>query len=192
MGDSCSFDKNTPYGICDPWACSPTCFFKRIELGFYSHRSHRFAQMRCVPHAKESVRIGEITSRSVGGASPCHFFKHESRESYECRYVKRLWRLESHEICRRPTDQREVMSTEERLWFPLSSHYLPSISGASHVITSPSVSGASHVIREISNTSGVSSQWSFDRFARFVFFKITASVCICQWGFAESRKITSC
>lgn len=138
--------------------------------------------MRCAPHAKESVRIGEITSRSVGGASPCHFFKHESRESYECRYVKRLWRLESHEICRRPTDQREVMSTEERLWFPLSSHYLPSISGASHVITSPSVSGASHVIREISNTSGVSSQWSFDRFARFVFFKITASVCFCQWA----------
>ena len=34
MGDSCSFDKNTPHGhlsICDLWACSPTCFFKRIE-----------------------------------------------------------------------------------------------------------------------------------------------------------------
>ena len=45
MGDSCSFDKNTPHGICDPWALSPTCFFKRIECLGYSHRSHRFAQI---------------------------------------------------------------------------------------------------------------------------------------------------
>ena len=61
--------------LCDLWACSPTCFFKRIERLGYSHRSPRFAQMRCVPYAKESVpisedpsvRIGEITSlRSVG------------------------------------------------------------------------------------------------------------------------------
>ena len=150
---------------------------------------HRCVALRMRKNPCASVKLPPV--RSVG-LRRVIFFEHESRESYECRYVKRLWRLESHEICRRPTDQREVMSTEERLWFPLSSHYLPSISGASHVITSPSVSGASHVIREISNTSGVSSQWSFDRFARFVFFKITASVCICQWGFAESRKITSC
>ena len=45
--------------LCDLWACSPTCFFKRIERLGYSHRSPRFAQMRCGPHAKESVRIGE-------------------------------------------------------------------------------------------------------------------------------------
>ena len=31
--------------LCDPWACSPTCFFKRIERLGYSHRSHRFAQI---------------------------------------------------------------------------------------------------------------------------------------------------
>ena len=41
---------------------------------------------------------------------------------------------------------------------------------------------ASHVIREILNTGGVSFQWSFVRFVRFVFFKIStrmASVLIC-------------
>ena len=59
MGDSCSFDKNTPHGICDPWTCSPTCLFKRIERLGYSHRSRRFAQMRCVPHAKKFVPIRE-------------------------------------------------------------------------------------------------------------------------------------
>ena len=31
--------------LCDLWACSPTCFFKRIERLGYSHRSHRFAQI---------------------------------------------------------------------------------------------------------------------------------------------------
>ena len=60
---------------CDPWATTPHLSFQaHWALSFYSHRSRRFPQMRCVPHAKESVRIGEITSRSVGGASPCHFF----------------------------------------------------------------------------------------------------------------------
>ena len=35
---------------------------------------------------------------------------HESHESIECRYKKRLWRLESHETRRSPTDHREVMT----------------------------------------------------------------------------------
>ena len=86
--------------LCDLWACSPTCFFKRIERLGYSHRSPRFAQMRCVPYAKESVRIGEtcLFKRierlvftptdladfhrflpSVGGASPCLTFFGKSR-----------------------------------------------------------------------------------------------------------------
>ena len=47
--------------LCDLWACSPTCFFKRIERLGYSHRSPRFAQMRCVPYEKESVPISEKT-----------------------------------------------------------------------------------------------------------------------------------
>ena len=86
--------------LCDLWACSPTCFFKRIERLGYSHRSPRFAQMRCVPYAKESVRIGEtcLFKRierlvftptdlpdfhrflpSVGGASPCLVFFDKSK-----------------------------------------------------------------------------------------------------------------
>ena len=47
--------------LCDLWACSPTCLFKRIERLGYSHRSPRFAQMRCVPYEKESVPISEKT-----------------------------------------------------------------------------------------------------------------------------------
>ena len=41
--------------------------------------------------------------------------------------------------------------------------------------------------REILNTGGVSSQWLFVLFVRFVFLKITVNVCIGLWGFAESR-----
>ena len=31
--------------LCDLWACSPNCLFKRIERLGYSHRSPRFAQI---------------------------------------------------------------------------------------------------------------------------------------------------
>ncbi len=56
-------------------------------------------------------------------------------------------------------------------------HYLPLVS-----VASPSLSRFVIVIREILNTDGVSFQWSFVRFVRFVFFKITVSVCIGLWA----------
>ena len=57
--------------------------------------------------------------------------------------------------------------------FGKNENYFPLVSGAT-----PSLGRFVIVIREILNTGGVSSQSSFDRFDRFVFFKITASVWI--------------
>ena len=51
--------------VCDLWANSPICFFKRIGRLVVSHRSLRFAQMQFhFQSAKESVPI-----RCAGGAS---------------------------------------------------------------------------------------------------------------------------
>ena len=62
-------------------------------------------------------------------------------------------------------------------------HILLNTDGVSSQSSLPSVGQyASHVIREILNTGGVSFQLSFDRFVRFVFFKITVSVCIGLWA----------
>ena len=93
--------------------------------------------------------------------------------------------MESHEICRRPTDRRKVMhillNTDGvsfqlsfvrfvRFVFLLSKHRWC----FSQSSLPPFGQYALHVIREIINTSGVSLQLSFDRFVRFVFFKISA------------------
>ena len=74
------FDKITPHGICvalcDLWAKSLICFFKRIGRLVVSHRSLRFAQMFFLasnfPHAKDpcsSVAPGRIKDQAVGSGA---------------------------------------------------------------------------------------------------------------------------
>ena len=150
------FDKITPHGICvaprDLWANSPTCFFKRIGRLVVSHRSLRFAQMFFLasnfPHAKESVPI-----RRAAGAI-CVFDNHPAW--HLCRSCD-LWAHSPISLFKRhrrivsPADLTDLHRFSLRLlWLRTS---LPPVGRWVYDKS-----------REISNTGGVSSQWSFVRF----------------------------
>ena len=76
---SCSFDKSPRMAsvlLCDLWANSLTCFFKRIGRLVVSHRSLRFAQMFFLaynfPHAKDpcsSVALAAHQNQAVGSGA---------------------------------------------------------------------------------------------------------------------------